>query len=75
MGGGTFRRIHLLSRSSGEVSLFVQQQECSHPQILLPQQLYALLGCGSVFHHNIVQGTTRCADGDVILLVDGTQVS
>lgn len=74
-GGVTFRRLDLLGCSSSEMFLFVQQQKGGHSQVLPPQQLYALLSSCSVLYYDVVQSSTCGADCNVVLLVDGTQVS
>ena len=50
----------------------VKADEGGHAHILFPEEVYTLHGSVHSVHYDVVQCTTGCADGYIILLINGT---
>ena len=55
--------------------LLLQDQEGGHAHLVLAQVLHTLLRVAGSVHHDEVEGPDGRGDGDVVLLVNGAQVT
>ena len=56
-------------------SYLIQANESGLPDTLLLQELHTPHGCVHGIHDDMVQSTAGCANGDIILLINGSQVA
>ncbi len=71
----TFRGCGLLGGLCGQVALLVEDEEGGDAQAFGAQQLHAALRRRGVVHHDKVQRAGRRGHGNVVLGVDGAQVT
>ena len=55
--------------------LLLKDEERGDPQLVAPKELNTLLGVTCCLHNDIVQSTDGSGDRNVVLLLDGTEVT
>ena len=69
--GGLDRRLRVLP----PLLHLVQRDEGGRADVVVLEELDALLGCVDSVYYDVVQRTAGSRDGDVVFLVDGAQVA